>query len=80
MKYLTIITAMIFVLAACQSNSSTDKENKDKNFDQLMSQMHPEKEIHVVVVKDFEDAGNYTYVKLKEGNREYSGRHQCHAG
>ncbi len=71
MRSLTIITAMIFVLAACQSNKSTDKENKDNSFDQLMSQMHPEKDIHVVVVKDFEDAGNYTYVKLDEGGREY---------
>ncbi|MCF8230479.1 MAG: GW dipeptide domain-containing protein [Bacteroidales bacterium] len=71
MRIFTILTALIIILASCQSNTKKENTEKDKNFEELMDRMQSKAKVHAVKVLESEDAGKYTYVKLKEGDKKY---------
>ncbi|MCF8301717.1 MAG: hypothetical protein K9I94_00475 [Bacteroidales bacterium] len=60
MRILTFLTAIVFMLASCQSGQ--EKASNDENLAEG---------VHKVTAREAIDAGGYTYLKVEENGREY---------
>lgn len=64
LKFLVLSLALIIVLAACS-------KKEEQTQPQVSSPAQPKAEVHQVVAQEVLQVNSYTYIRVKEGDKEY---------